>query len=591
MGVTKLWTLLTDTCQYDLPVSSLHGQTIAVDLSSWICELRKIQIAPSIPNLYLKNLYYRTTFFMKHGIKLVFVEDGTAPEIKKAALVHRNNNRETSLDRIGLKSISEKCREFLNNLGLPCIQSVGEAEALCAQLNHAGVVNGVLTSDGDALLYGAKKVYRNFKMNDGTVDCYDMVEIEEKLKVDRKGLVAMALLSGCDYDKDGVKNVGAQKAYEFVQLCTKLGVDPLNRIMTWRTNSELKTLQKVKESPQKKPSHCIVCKHLGTKPDHFKNGCIPCDTKQSCDSDNQISCTCDSCNVDLHKFELKMREKALRDPGFPNQMIIDEFLQSTKELPLPLLEWKPVNVSSLKTFIQNHIRWANVEFFNKISELLVILQVNGMEWAVLEKLQPERIVRKSILKKTPSVIVEWTKLRIDTNTENSKEITVSEENFSRRYPSMLHDFNQRKEEEKLRKLEEKNANKKGKKRKDTKNDKGQRSITDCFAITKKARRSPTPPMKNAKSWSEQVIDNTTVTKPKKSRTSVAKHAGSSNQMCDVDNTTVTKPKKSRSSIAKHAGSSNQMCDVDLTTFTKKAKFSQSKQSGSSTGDCDVIIID
>ncbi|CAC5366395.1 GEN1 [Mytilus coruscus] len=265
MGVTKLWTLLTDTCQHDLPVSSLHGQTIAVDLSSWICELRKIQIAQTIPNLYLKNLFYRTTYFMKHGIKLVFVEDGTAPEIKKAALAYRNKNRETSLDRIGLKSISEKCRELLNNLGLPCIQSVGEAEALCAQINHAGVVDGVLTSDGDALLYGAKKVYRNFKMNDGTVDCYDMVEIENKLKVDRRGLVAMALLSGCDYDKDGVQNVGAQKAYDLVQLCTKLGVDPLNRIMTWRTNSELKTLQKVKESPQKKPSHCIVCKHLVTK--------------------------------------------------------------------------------------------------------------------------------------------------------------------------------------------------------------------------------------------------------------------------------------------------------------------------------------
>ncbi|XP_063432046.1 flap endonuclease GEN homolog 1-like [Mytilus trossulus] len=600
MGVTKLWTLLMDSCQNDITVSSLHGQTIAVDLSSWICELKRIQIAQTIPNLYLKNLYYRTTYFMKQGIKLVFVEDGTAPEIKRTALAQRNKNRNTNLDRIGLKNISEKCRELLNNLGLPCIQSLGEAEAFCAQLNYAGVVDGVLTSDGDALLYGAKKVYRNFKMDVGTVDCCDMVEVEKKLNIERRGLITMAMLSGCDYDKDGVQSVGVQKAYEFIQLCTQLGVDPLTRIMTWRTNSELKTLQKVRESPQKKPSHCNVCKHLGSKPDHFKNGCVPCDTEQSCDQDNQVSCTCDSCTVDLHKFELNTREKALRDPGFPNQMIVDEFLQSTNEMPLSHLEWKPVKVSSLKFFLQNHIRWTNVEFFNKISELLVILQVNGMEWTVSEKLTPVRIVRKSTLKKTPSVIVEWTKLSNDTVTENSQVITVSEENFSRHYPSMLQEFNRRKEEEKTQKLEEKNVNKKGKKRKDTKSNKGQRSITDCFAITKKARRSPTPPVKHTESSSEEDIDHITITKPKnakRSPTPPVKHTGSSSEE-DIDHITITKPKNAKRSPTppvKHTGSSSEE-DIDHITFTKPKNAKRSptppvKHTGSSSEeDIDHITI-
>lgn len=63
----------------------------------------------------------------------------------------------------------------------------------------------------------------------GTVDCCDMIEVEKKLNIDRRGLIAMAMLSGCDYDKDGVQSIGVQKAYEFVQVCTKLGVDPLNR--------------------------------------------------------------------------------------------------------------------------------------------------------------------------------------------------------------------------------------------------------------------------------------------------------------------------------------------------------------------------
>lgn len=50
---------------------------------------------------------------------------------------------------------------------------------------------------------------------------------------------------------------------------------------------------------------------------------------------------------------------------------------------------------------------------------------------------------------------------IDNVTESSQVITVPEENFSRHYPSMLQEFNRRKEEEKAQKLEEKKANKKG----------------------------------------------------------------------------------------------------------------------------------
>jgi len=48
-------------------------------------------------------------------------------------------------------------------MGIKVIRSpCGEAEKACAYLNLIGRCDGVITEDSDALLYGAKVVYRNF---------------------------------------------------------------------------------------------------------------------------------------------------------------------------------------------------------------------------------------------------------------------------------------------------------------------------------------------------------------------------------------------------------------------------------------------
>ena len=54
---------------------------------------------------------------------------------------------------------------MLDYLGLPYVQSCGEAEGTCARLNALGLVDACMTNDGDAFLYGARTVYRNFTMD------------------------------------------------------------------------------------------------------------------------------------------------------------------------------------------------------------------------------------------------------------------------------------------------------------------------------------------------------------------------------------------------------------------------------------------
>lgn len=58
-----------------------------------------------------------------------------------------------------------ECKFLLSALGLQCVQSGGEGEALCAQLNGAGLVDAVITDDSDAFGYGAETVLRNFSIS------------------------------------------------------------------------------------------------------------------------------------------------------------------------------------------------------------------------------------------------------------------------------------------------------------------------------------------------------------------------------------------------------------------------------------------
>lgn len=53
----------------------------------------------------------------------------------------------------------------MDYLGNPWVCAAGEAEAMCAYLNENGYVDGCVTNDGDAFLYGAETVYKNLTIN------------------------------------------------------------------------------------------------------------------------------------------------------------------------------------------------------------------------------------------------------------------------------------------------------------------------------------------------------------------------------------------------------------------------------------------
>ena len=106
-----------------------------------------------------------------------------------------------------------KC--LIQLFGIPIVQAPAEAEAQCAAMEKMGLVDGVVTEDSDALVFGADTVYKNIFDDKMFVEVYHSKELK-KLGISRNELLALAMLLGGDYT-DGVKGVGIVNGMEIIK--------------------------------------------------------------------------------------------------------------------------------------------------------------------------------------------------------------------------------------------------------------------------------------------------------------------------------------------------------------------------------------
>ncbi|GBM56731.1 Flap endonuclease GEN 1 [Araneus ventricosus] len=167
MGVTGLWSILSELCERK-DIKYLCGKRVAVDLSGWVVQAIQCKGLSAVKNPHLRNLFFRVSGLLLNGVHPVFVLEGKVPDLKQAAFKKRNyqgNNNSDNVSRPLFDRILNQCHELLKSLGVPCIKSSGEAEAFCAFLCAKGIVDGVITNDNDAFLYGADTVYRDFSID------------------------------------------------------------------------------------------------------------------------------------------------------------------------------------------------------------------------------------------------------------------------------------------------------------------------------------------------------------------------------------------------------------------------------------------
>ncbi|CAB9502387.1 XP-G cells homolog [Seminavis robusta] len=112
--------------------------------------------------------------------------------------------------------MQEEIKCLLQLFGVPWVQAPAEAEAQCVELEKLGLVNGVVTEDSDAFVFGAKKIYKNIFDDQKYVEIYKASDAERELGIGRNGMIALAMLLGGDYT-EGVKGVGIVNGMEVIR--------------------------------------------------------------------------------------------------------------------------------------------------------------------------------------------------------------------------------------------------------------------------------------------------------------------------------------------------------------------------------------
>lgn len=182
---------------------------IAVDISIWLFQ---IQASEGGANPEIRTLYFRLVRLLLYGIRPLFVFDGPdKPPFKRGA----PTSSATSAS-------SKKAKRLIQLFGFQHHNAPGEAEAECALIQKLGIVDIVLSEDVDTLAFGASCSMRSWTAEGARgskapthVTVYDAEKIKAGAsRLDREGMILVALMSGGDYITSGIPGCGTKVACE-----------------------------------------------------------------------------------------------------------------------------------------------------------------------------------------------------------------------------------------------------------------------------------------------------------------------------------------------------------------------------------------
>jgi 5'-3' exonuclease len=87
------------------------------------------------------------------------------------------------------------------------------AAALCSN----GIVNTVVSNDADALLFGSPHVTKQMQLSAGKILRATLSDFEKSLQLDLELLRDLAIVSGCDFHREGVKGIGPRRGSVLLQ--------------------------------------------------------------------------------------------------------------------------------------------------------------------------------------------------------------------------------------------------------------------------------------------------------------------------------------------------------------------------------------
>lgn len=230
MGIKGLYKVITNNtsdCILEKDIRSYRGKVIAIDASLLLYQF-VIAIRNNGSDLtdnkgnstsHLYAIFIKTIKFLENGIKPVYVFDGKPPELKKNVLRNRRKIRENAKKKLlqldkqskeGIKNFKrtvvitrqqiDECKQLLDVMKIPYVNSPGEADAQCAVLAKEGKVWGVCTEDMDILTFGAPRILKQLSSSKSR----KVIEIDLKRVLSSLGLtndqfIDLCILLGSDY--------------------------------------------------------------------------------------------------------------------------------------------------------------------------------------------------------------------------------------------------------------------------------------------------------------------------------------------------------------------------------------------------------
>ncbi|TDG45817.1 hypothetical protein AWZ03_007772 [Drosophila navojoa] len=95
MGVTGLWKLI-EPCGKPVPVETLEGKVLAVDISIWLHQAVKgfqDSKGSALNNAHLLGLFHRLCKLLYYRVRPVFIFDGGVPQLKRDTIARRHQQR------------------------------------------------------------------------------------------------------------------------------------------------------------------------------------------------------------------------------------------------------------------------------------------------------------------------------------------------------------------------------------------------------------------------------------------------------------------------------------------------------------------
>jgi flap endonuclease-1 len=241
----------------EIQFSELKNKTIAVDafnaIYQFLTTIRQPDGTPlkdSRGNItsHLSGLFYRNTNLILEGIKLIYVFDGTPPELKEKTRVNRREAREEArekyeqakaredIDGMGKYAKSlvyldeqkiKESKELLDAMGIAVLQAPAEGEAQASYLAEQGIVYAAASQDYDCLMFKSPKLIQNLSLarKRKTVSGYrevfpqiiELKNVLKELEINQEQLICLGILCGTDYNPGGVKGLGPKKSLKFVK--------------------------------------------------------------------------------------------------------------------------------------------------------------------------------------------------------------------------------------------------------------------------------------------------------------------------------------------------------------------------------------